>query len=176
MPSPPSPTHTHTHTHTHTQGKEIDDQVLDKMSSLPSGACIRPTPDDPEAWPILQCKNVFVLPGVPQFFTAKLDTIATHFLRGATPVVSRRIRLAVNEEAIVSPLNEIVGAHPDVQFGSYPVSQGAVQTIITLEAAGSSEAVLETSLEALLEALPDGSVVEVSSAASLAPPAPPSSA
>ena len=35
------------------------------MSELPAGALIRPTPDDPDAWPILQCKNVFVLPGVP---------------------------------------------------------------------------------------------------------------
>ena len=85
----------------------------------------------------------------------------------------RRVRLAVSEETIVSPLNQIVSAYPDVQFGSYPVSQGAVQTIITLEAAGASEAVLETGLSALLEALPEGAVIEVSSTASLAPPAAP---
>ena len=39
--------------------------------------------DDVNAWPILQCENVFVLPGVPQFFEEKLDVICDHFLEGA---------------------------------------------------------------------------------------------
>lgn len=39
--------------------------------------------DDVNAWPILQCENVFVLPGVPQFFQEKLDVICDHFLEGA---------------------------------------------------------------------------------------------
>jgi hypothetical protein len=38
---------------------------------------------DPNAWPILQCENVFVLPGVPQFFEEKLGVICDHFLEGA---------------------------------------------------------------------------------------------
>ena len=151
-------------------GKQIEPDILHKMSELPAGARIRPTPDDPEAWPILQCANVFVLPGVPQFFAAKLDTIATHFLQGKTPVVTRRVRLAVNEEEIVKPLNDVVASHPDVQFGSYPVQQGQVQTIITLEAQGASEAELELGLASLLDAVPTDAVVEVSSATSLAPP------
>lgn len=65
-------------------GKEVPDEILEKMSTLPSGAVTRLVPEDPEAWPILQCGNVFVLPGVPQFFASKLDTIATHFLEGKT--------------------------------------------------------------------------------------------
>ena len=50
------------------------------------------------------------------------------------------------------------------------VQQGQVQTIITLEAQGASEAELELGLASLLDAVPTDAVVEVSSATSLAPP------
>jgi FAD synthetase len=148
-------------------GRDLPAAVLEKMSSLPSGSTTRRSPDDPEGWPILQCANVFVLPGVPDFFTAKLDAIASHFLERTTPVISRRVRLSADEESIVDQLNAVVEAHPQVSFGSYPVSQGRVTTIVTLEAAGSGGAQLEAGLSALLETLPDGSVVDVSDSASL---------
>ena len=41
-----------------------------------------PPPDVPLTWPILQCENVFVLPGVPHFFEEKIDMICEHFLKG----------------------------------------------------------------------------------------------
>ena len=52
--------------------KALDPQVRSKMSMLPRGAVLRPVPGEPDAWPVLQCANVFVLPGVPTFFLAKL--------------------------------------------------------------------------------------------------------
>ena len=65
-------------------------------------------PDEPQAWPILQCKNVFVLPGVPELFSSKLDSIATHFLEGGAPSLARRVLLAVAEDSIVHELNAVV--------------------------------------------------------------------
>ena len=152
-----------------TMGRDLPAEVLDKMAILPKGARMRQPPDDAEAWPVLQCANVFVLPGVPDFFAGKLAVIASHFLEGSSPLLSRRVQLNVVEETIVNELNGVVASHPRVSFGSYPVSQGAVQTIVTLEAAGSDNQQLEDGLAALVAALPDGSVVEVSDSESLLP-------
>merc|ERR1711918_25193 len=46
-------------------GRDLSPEVLEKMSTLPSGALLRLPPDDPDAWPVVQCANVFVLPGIP---------------------------------------------------------------------------------------------------------------
>ena len=132
-----------------TMGRDLPAEVLDKMAILPKGARMRQPPDDAEAWPVLQCANVFVLPGVPDFFAGKLAVIASHFLEGSSPLLSRRVQLNVVEETIVNELNGVVASHPRVSFGSYPVSQGAVQTIVTLEAAGSDNQQLEDGLAAL---------------------------
>lgn len=152
--------------------RSLPAEVLEKMSTLPSGAVLRYVPDEPTAWPILQCGTVFVLPGVPEFFRAKLTTILANFVRGAAPVLSRSVRLAISEEEIVASLNAIVEAHPQVSIGSYPVNQGRVQTIITLEAANADATLLEKSLSALLALLPQNDVVvEVSESTALAPAA-----
>ncbi len=127
-------------------------------------------PDEPQAWPILQCKNVFVLPGVPELFSSKLDSIATHFLEGGAPSLARRVLLAVAEDSIVHELNAVVREHSAVAFGSYPVKSTldgrAVRTIITLEAGADAHAALEAALAALLSRLPDGAVADVEGAIS----------
>lgn len=61
------------------------------MSVLPQGAQLRVVPGEPDAWPILQCGQIFVLPGVPAFFASKLTTICAHFLVGRPPVLARRL-------------------------------------------------------------------------------------
>jgi molybdopterin-biosynthesis enzyme MoeA-like protein len=64
------------------------------MALLPELAQLRIAPGN-ELWPILQCENVFILPGVPTFFEAKVDTIATHFL-GRRPLFTRKVVLGVD--------------------------------------------------------------------------------
>lgn len=91
----------------------------------------------------------------------------THFLKGKAPVLSQRACLSVTEDMIIRDLNRVVKANPKISFGSYPVSQGSVKTIITMEAAGGDEASLKEALAALLNAIPEDSLVEVSDSASL---------
>jgi len=141
-------------------GRELAPEVLDKMANLPSGAVVRPVPGDDEQWPILQCANVFVLPGVPSHFSAKATTICAHFLLGATPVLARRVLLTSEEDSIVAELNRVVASHRSISFGSYPVRQGAVRTIITLEAEGGAEAAIDRALAELLSTLPEGAVAQ----------------
>mmetsp|Transcript_18302 Transcript_18302/g.30557 ORF Transcript_18302/g.30557 Transcript_18302/m.30557 type:complete len:551 (+) Transcript_18302:109-1761(+) len=144
------------------QDKPIDTEVLSKMSCLPAGTHLRNAPDQPDSWPILQCGNVFVLPGVPDFFRSKLEVITTHFVRGMALTVNRKVSLCINELEVVGILNQLVFAHgPLVRFGSYPVDQGQVCTILTLEAPESAQAEIDAALTALLAAVPPAAVVQV---------------
>lgn len=61
------------------------------MALLPELARLRLPPNSgSKLWPILQCENVFILPGVPQYFESKLDVITTHFL-SRRPLHTRKI-------------------------------------------------------------------------------------
>ena len=75
---------------------------------------------------LLQCADVYVLPGVPQFFRTKLKVICDHFLKTNAPRLTRSINLTLPEIEIVNILNSAVAAHTSVSFGSYPVSSGKV--------------------------------------------------
>ena len=147
-------------------GGHLPPEVLEKMSQMPSGGRIRPVPGDDDAWPVLLCERVFVLPGVPEAFATKLTAICAHFLQGREPVLSRRVLLAAAEETIVEQLNAVVAAHQAIAFGSYPVSKGDVRTIITLESEGGDEGAIEGALAALLAALPETAIASVDGAVS----------
>lgn len=106
-----------------------------KMATLPCSSRLRYLSDNDEDWPVLQCKNVFVLPGVPTFFERKIQQLASYLSangieRGAT----YRIVLSVEENSIVEALNAAVMAHPHVTFGSYPLADHPeFKTVVTLE-------------------------------------------
>eukprot|EP00908_Phaeocystis_cordata_P005639 Transcript_16138.p1 GENE.Transcript_16138~~Transcript_16138.p1 ORF type:complete len:597 (+),score=270.45 Transcript_16138:78-1793(+) len=151
------------------EAQQLPAEVARKMSMLPRGAVLRPVPEQPAEWPVLQCANVFVLPGVPTYFSSKLATLATHFLAGAAPRLYRQLSLGLPEVDIVEPLNEVVGQHEGVGFGSYPTEQGDARTIITLEADSGSEAELLSAVAALRAALPERAILSESSAAELSP-------
>ena len=120
-----------------------------KMATLPSKAELKYLTDNPDEWPVLNCGNIFILPGVPKFFEQKILRLSkflgepeeeeldgnispssSHMARSDT----YRIVLATEEDMIVNALNETVAAHPHVTFGSYPiVDKPEHKTIITLE-------------------------------------------
>lgn len=124
-----------------------------KMATIPSTSLLQYLTEDPDGdeWPVLQCNNIFVLPGVPPFFQQKIQQIASHLsspttiaqisqtslpYRQLTPPRSDtyRVLLSVEETTIVQELNASVASHPHVSFGSYPiVDHPKYKTIITLE-------------------------------------------
>jgi molybdopterin-biosynthesis enzyme MoeA-like protein len=133
-----------------------------KMATLPTSSVLQYLTGEggTEEWPLLQCQNIFILPGVPEFFERKIKSVAA-YLPSSTPqraedvglemdhshlrqgkqcppsnsrTVSYRIVLSLDEDAIVSALNAAVEAHPHVAFGSYPMFNNPdCRTIITLE-------------------------------------------
>lgn len=132
-----------------------------KMASIPAGSKLKYLSPEPkqDEWPVLQCNNIFVLPGVPSYFQNKIDQLAaylsspltmaefspkdltsvtrTHLRRLSTPPPSSdtyRVILSAEENSVVTELNAAVRANPHVTFGSYPlVDHPEYKTIVTLE-------------------------------------------
>jgi len=130
----------------------------EKMAMLPEGARLRMPPGAASKWPIVQVENVFVLPGVPAFFEAKLDLILEHFVAGGLPPVhTRKLVLSVVEGEIVRALNEVVALFPALQLGSYPVNETDFKTVVTIE--GEDEVQVEAALKALAAEMRPGTVV-----------------
>ena len=104
-----------------------------KMAILPSNAKLRYLSTD--EWPVLQCRNVFILPGVPQFFEKKIENVAEYLSSQLERSVEYKVVLSVDEQSIVDVLNDAVLKHPNVSIGSYPfVSHPEFKTVVTLEA------------------------------------------
>merc|ERR1711862_2214 len=54
-------------------------QLQMKMATLPENCELRFNDYEKKIsqWPILQCQNIYILPGVPQFFKQKINSIVT---------------------------------------------------------------------------------------------------
>jgi FAD synthetase len=105
-----------------------------KMATLPASAKLRYLSGEPNDWPVLQCRDIFILPGVPQYFQDKIDNVATYLSCQMQRTSTYRVVLRVDETSIVPALNSVVENHPNVSFGSYPfVSHPDFKTVITVE-------------------------------------------
>jgi molybdenum cofactor synthesis domain-containing protein len=82
--------------------------------------------------PAMKVRNVYILPGVPSFFRAKM-TAMSH-LWGGTPLTCMKLRTPKREYEIVEELNEAVNRWGDTQIGSYPRFEAEpFHVIVTIE-------------------------------------------
>ena len=93
------------------------EEEIKRLSLLPEFSKLNfpPTSDDTttkvatsKTWPILQCDNIFVLPGIPKFFASKMELMVKHFLTKYTQLETRKIVLDVEERRIVHLLDAFV--------------------------------------------------------------------
>jgi len=70
-----------------------------KMSTLPTTSVLQylAEEEDSEEWPVLQCQNLFILPGVPQFFENNINRLATH-LPGASSTLEQSAQVGGSQE------------------------------------------------------------------------------
>ncbi|XP_011688058.1 PREDICTED: FAD synthase-like [Wasmannia auropunctata] len=103
---------------------------------------------DSEAFPVINVKNVYVLPGSPKYFKPAADTIISR-LKGCTPLHFEYIDIELNELAIVNILDKQAKQwNGKVKIGSYPQLELQTPfTRITLE--GSKETIAEAKEELL---------------------------
>lgn len=111
-------------------------------------------------WPVLLCENIFVLPGIPQFFEKKMKTICQHYLTKRHTNLTKKIILDIEERAIVEKLDALVMKNPSIKFGSYPfVDHPEFKTIITVE--GRDVTVVDDAVNQLVQSLPISAVLRV---------------
>ncbi|XP_077258576.1 FAD synthase isoform X2 [Temnothorax americanus] len=115
--------------------------------------------DSTEAFPVINVKNVYVLPGSPKYFKPAANTIISR-LKGCTPLQFEYIDIELNELSIVDILDKQAKRWDGkVKIGSYPQLELEIPfTRINLE--GSEETVAKAK-EELLYYLPIQKVINL---------------
>ena len=128
-----------------------------RMALVPEGATLAISPAG--AWPTPVLENVWMLPGVPEVFREKLDTVRA-WVRGPSPFVSRAVYTRLDEARLKDLIDAVVASHPDVEVGSYPRwFEPSYKTKVTFDARD-AEAV-ERGAKAFVSSLPEGALVRV---------------
>lgn len=128
-------------------GEGADEAKL-RMADVPENAELVEMPD--WRWPVLLCRNVYILPGVPELFRKKFLAMRERFR--VAPFFAEAIYTLEDEFDIAAELRAVAEAHPLVAIGSYPnFSTPDYKVKITLESKDS--AALKAAVEALLAKL-----------------------
>jgi molybdenum cofactor synthesis domain-containing protein len=110
-------------------GEEADESRL-RMADVPEGSELIDAPE--LRWPMLACKNVYILPGVPEHFRRKFIAIRERFR--VAPFYARAIYTLEDEFDLAGNLRAVADAHPQVAIGSYPsFSSNDYRVKLTLE-------------------------------------------
>jgi len=128
-----------------------------QLARVPTGASMMRLPDTP--WPTVVMRNVWILPGVPAIFHAKLAAVR-HYLTGPVTYHCRTVLCRSDELTLKPQIDITVLANPEVEIGSYPQSPPAdAQTKITFE--GTSALQLARAVDQFIEGLPVDELVRV---------------
>lgn len=128
-------------------GDGADESKL-RMADVPENAELVEMPD--WRWPVLLCRNVYILPGVPELFRKKFLAMRERFR--VAPFYAQAIYTLEDEFDIAAELRVVADAHPLVAIGSYPnFSTPDYKVKMTLESKDS--AALDAAVEALMTKL-----------------------
>ncbi len=127
------------------------------MARIPHGARLASTASMP--WPTVIMSNVWILPGVPEIFQAKVPLI--HQELGAdVPFVSHAVFTTLDEGTLKPMLDRVVSEHPDIEIGSYPRWSGLeYRTKLTFDGLDATR--VRAARDAFAASLPEEAVVRV---------------
>lgn len=138
-------------------GKRVNAAHL-KMAQIPEGAEL--IVDDKLAFPTVLVGNVYILPGIPELFQAKVISLRDRFR--TRPYFLRQVLVRDNETLIAEFLNATLVAFPELLLGSYPkLSDPEYRVRLTLES--KDESYVDRALADLVGRLPAGCVFRVES-------------
>ncbi len=140
-----------------------------KMADVPMGpeiALIDYNQADGTAspFPLLKCRNIYVLPGVPSLVQQKWRAVKKDLMLQCSakpaPFHSVILRLNLNDEAIIAKaLEEVtVTVGDEVAIGSYPVTGQSDGSEVVLSLESKDVTMLENARRQLVELLPPGVV------------------
>jgi FAD synthetase len=125
-----------------------------KMAEVPEGAELLFA--DEMSFPIVQMRNIYILPGIPEIFRSKYLAMKERF--AVAPYFMRVIYTRAQESTIAEQLNETLAAFPALQLGSYPkLGDPEYRVRVTLES--KDEAYLNRAFEHLLSRLSSDMIV-----------------
>ena len=96
-------------------GERVTDMHL-RMADVPEGCRLVTTAE--MRWPTIVMGNVYVFPGVPQIFKAKIGLMRED-LKGTTRFYSRVVYVDLDEPAVAPLLDDLSARHTTVSIGSY---------------------------------------------------------
>lgn len=127
-----------------------------KMAEVPAGAEL--VADEHFRFPTVMIENVYVLPGIPEIFKAKVAGLRDR-LRGQ-PWYLRQVYVSSDEAAIAPSLDATLEAFSELLLGSYPrLDRSEYSVKLTLESR--DEQYVDAALDDLVGRLPAGSVLRV---------------
>ena len=136
-------------------GDRVTDAHL-RMAHVPQGARLVTTPE--MRWPTIVMHNLYIFPGVPQIFKAKVALLREE-LKGTLPFFSRTLYITLDEPSVAPLLDKVSTDHPNVCIGSYLYwgNDADYKTKLTVD--GRSKQCVDACFEALLAGTPDESIV-----------------
>jgi molybdenum cofactor synthesis domain-containing protein len=134
--------------------KEHVNEARLKMSEVPEGAEL--LVDGRLGFPTVKVDNFYILPGIPELFEQKFETLKERF--DATPYTLRVVYTREGEGTIAEHLNATLTAFPELLLGSYPkISNPEYAVKLTLESKDPNY--VDRALAHLLRLLPAEAVV-----------------
>ncbi|MCL2822679.1 MAG: molybdopterin-binding protein [Polyangiaceae bacterium] len=127
------------------------------MARVPHGCKL--VARDEGGWPTILMNNVWLLPGVPEVFCARLQTIKKHLTAGQ-PFVCSEVYTRIDEGSLVPLLNQVVTQFPNVDVGSYPTwDHPCYETKLTFD--GTDASAVEAACRAFIKLLPEAEPIRV---------------
>ncbi len=133
--------------------EHVNDARL-KMSEVPEGAEL--LVDGRLGFPTVKCENFYILPGIPELFEQKFETLRERF--SATPYTLRCVYTREGEGSIAQHLDATLVAFPELLLGSYP-KIGDPEYAVKLTLESKDPDYVERALAHLLGLLPAEAVV-----------------
>jgi molybdenum cofactor synthesis domain-containing protein len=125
-----------------------------RMADVPEGARLLFGHDG--LLPLVAFRNIYLLPGIPQLFAAKLKALRDE-LHGCRPTL-HNLYLTSDESRIAPCLAQVDGEFEDVKIGSYPTfGQADYRLWVTIE--GMDPERVERARRRLLEIIPTAEVI-----------------
>lgn len=116
-------------------GDRCNEDVL-RMADAPEGFELIACSD--RHWPVLSVENVVVLPGVPEIFRRKFQSIRERFR--TAPFTLETVFVTLDEGLLAPTLNRVTARFPRVAIGSYPTfSDPRYKVKVTLESKDGTE-------------------------------------
>lgn len=128
-------------------GEQLNESAL-KMAEVPEGSDVIMKAG--LRFPPVVFKNIFILPGVPEYLRNKFAAIRDRF--DGRPIFIEKLYLKPGETEVAAKLKSVAEAFGDVSIGSYPVlGQQDYKVLITIESHDSDR--LASALSSLRAAL-----------------------